>query len=92
MFPVWIENGRRDEVVVKFKQRRVDAMVNYRAIHLLTFFREKLGCKPGDFPIAEDLGEAALSLPYFPTMAHQDVDLVVDHLHNILEQPQRAAG
>ena len=92
LFPIWIANGKRDEVIAELKQRRVDAMVNYRAIHLLTYFQDRLGCKRGDFPIAEDIGEATLSLPFFPTMSHQDADTVAGHLLDILEEPRHATG
>ena len=92
LFPIWVGDGRRDEVVAKLKQRQVEVVVNYRAIHLLSYFRDTLGCKPGDFPIAEEIGDAAISLPFFPGMSTQDADTVVDHLHTILEEPRRAAG
>ena len=92
LFPIWIADGRRDEVVAKLKQRGVEAMVNYRAIHLLTYFRERFGFSPDDFPIAKEIGDSTLSLPFFPGMALRDVDTVVDHLHTILEEPRRAVG
>jgi dTDP-4-amino-4,6-dideoxygalactose transaminase len=92
LFPIWVGGGRRDEVVAELKQRRVEVVVNYRAIHLLSYFRDRFGFKPGDFPIAEEIGDAAISLPFFPGMSAQDVDTVVDHLHTILEEPRRAAG
>ena len=92
LFPIWVGDGRRDEVVAELKQRRVEVVVNYRAIHLLSYFRDTFGFKPGDFPVAEEIGNAAISLPFFPGMSVQDVDTVVDHLHTILEGPRRAAG
>jgi dTDP-4-amino-4,6-dideoxygalactose transaminase len=93
LFPIWVDNGRRDEVVAKLKQRGVEVVVNYRAIHLLSYFRETLDCKPGDFPIAEQIGDAAVSLPFFPSMSEDDIDTVVEHLHAILQEPpRRAAG
>lgn len=87
LFPIWIDGGRRDEVVTKLQQQRVEVVVNYRAIHLLSFFRETFGFKIGDFPVAEAIGEATISLPFFPSMSINDVDVVVDHLRTILEAP-----
>src|SRR5262249_54857283 len=92
LFPIWIADGRRDEVVAKLKRRGVEAMVNYRAIHLLTYFRERFGFSPDDFPIAKEIGDSTLSLPFFPGMAHRDADTVIDHLRTILEEPRRAVG
>jgi len=92
LFPIWVGDGRRDEVVAALKQRQVEVVVNYRAIHLLSYFRDTFGFKPGDFPIAEEIGDAAISLPFFPRMSLEDVDTVVDHLHSILDEPRRATG
>jgi dTDP-4-amino-4,6-dideoxygalactose transaminase len=92
LFPIWVDNGRRDEVVAKLKQRSVEVVVNYRAIHLLSYFRERFGYRPDDFPIAEQIGDACISLPFFPSMSEQDIDTVLDHLHAIVEEPPRAAG
>ena len=58
----------------------------------MSFFRDTFGFKPGDFPIAEEIGDAAISLPFFPRMSLEDVDTVVDHLHSILDEPRRATG
>jgi dTDP-4-amino-4,6-dideoxygalactose transaminase len=84
LFPIWIENGRRDEVVIKLQQRDVGVVVNYRAIHLLKYFRQTFGSKPGDFPVAEAIGDATLSLPFYPGMTTRQVATVADHLHAIL--------
>ncbi|MFN2499496.1 MAG: DegT/DnrJ/EryC1/StrS family aminotransferase [Pyrinomonadaceae bacterium] len=85
LFPVWISNGRRDEVIEKLQKEGISVMVNYRAIHLLTYFSGALGYKPGDFPIAETIGDASLSLPFYPQMPFEHVDIVVDALAEIME-------
>lgn len=84
LFPIWI-SGRRDEVVAELQKRDIGVVVNYRAIHLLKYFRDNFGFKPGDFPVAEDIGDSTLSLPFYPGMTLQEVDNVVDHLHTILD-------
>jgi dTDP-4-amino-4,6-dideoxygalactose transaminase len=84
LFPVCIGNGHRDRVVKELQEAGISVMVNYRAIHLLTFFRETFDFKVGDFPNAETFGDAALSLPFYPDMALDQVDYVVDSLRAIL--------
>jgi dTDP-4-amino-4,6-dideoxygalactose transaminase len=61
-------------------------MVNYRAIHLLTYFSQTFGFKPGDFPNAERIGDASLSLPLYPNMPLEHVDRVVEALTNALDR------
>jgi len=59
-------------------------MVNYRAIHLLTYFKETYGFKAGDFPVAESIGDASLSLPFYPSMPLEHVDRVIEVLRDSL--------
>jgi dTDP-4-amino-4,6-dideoxygalactose transaminase len=87
LFPVWIEGGERDRVIQGMQDDGISVMVNYRAIHLLTYFRETFGFKPGDFPIAERIGDAGLSLPFYPNMPLEHVDRVVETLQNLLDRP-----
>jgi len=84
LFPVWIVNGRRDTVVAGLQQRGIPSVVNYRAIHLLSYFRERFGFKPGAFPIAERIGDAALSLPFYPGIPDEHAHAIADGLKAIL--------
>jgi UDP-4-amino-4-deoxy-L-arabinose-oxoglutarate aminotransferase len=80
LYVVRIAGGRRDSVIASLQESGVDVMVNYRAIHLLTFFRRALGHDAGAFPVAEALGDVSLSLPFYPNMPGEHVDLVAGAL------------
>jgi dTDP-4-amino-4,6-dideoxygalactose transaminase len=80
LFPIWIEDGRRDALVEGLQQQGIPTVVNYRAIHLLTYFRERFGFKPDAFPCAERIGDMTLSLPFYPAMPDRDVEAVVEGL------------
>ena len=84
LFPVWVGEDKRDQVITELQQAGIGVMVNYRAIHLLTFFSETYGFKPGDFPVAERIGNASLSLPFYPNMPREHVDRVIEVLRDIL--------
>jgi dTDP-4-amino-4,6-dideoxygalactose transaminase len=84
LFPVWIEDGRRDAVLQGLQQRGIGVMVNYRAIHRLTYFRETLGLRGGEFPNAERIGDATLSLPFYPAMPASHVEVVAEALRALL--------
>jgi dTDP-4-amino-4,6-dideoxygalactose transaminase len=84
LFPVWVGGGQRDRVIAELQKEGISVMVNYRAIHLLTFFRETFSFTPGDFPVAERIGDASLSLPFYPNMPLDHVDRVVEVLRDIL--------
>jgi len=74
----------RDRVINRLNKAGVGAVVNYRAIHLLTYFVENFGHRVGDFPNAERIGDRILSLPFFPNLSEAAIDEVVGVLGTIL--------
>jgi UDP-4-amino-4-deoxy-L-arabinose-oxoglutarate aminotransferase len=84
LFTVWISGGRRDATLAALQARGIGCVVNYRAIHLLTYFRKRFGLPPGSFPHAELIGDQTISLPFYPTMADGDVVIVARALREIL--------
>jgi len=91
LFPIFVADGRRDETIAALQAAGVGCVVNYRAIHLLTWFVETYGYKRGDFPIAERLGDCVMSLPFYPRMPHSHVDAVVERLRAVLTAQRLAA-
>ena len=59
-------------------------MVNYRAIHLLSYFRTVLGTVPGMFPVAERIGDATISLPLYPRLSHDQVRIVAGGIADVV--------
>jgi UDP-4-amino-4-deoxy-L-arabinose-oxoglutarate aminotransferase len=81
LFPVWVDPARRDPLIQQLRSCGIDTVVNYRAIHLLTYFRETLGFRPGDFPNAERIGARTLSLPFYPGLPAEHLEWVCRCLH-----------
>ena len=86
LFAVRVENGLRDRVIEGLKQDGIEVMVNYNAVHLLTYFAEHYGYRRGQFPIAEKIGDETLSLPLYANMPLEHVDWVVQSIQRILEE------
>lgn len=84
LYPVRVPAESRDCVIESLKAEQIGCVVNYRAVHLLHYFRETFGHKRGDFPIAERIGDEILSLPFYPGMPLEDVDIVADALERAL--------
>jgi UDP-4-amino-4-deoxy-L-arabinose-oxoglutarate aminotransferase len=80
LYTIWVDRHRRDEILTSLQTAGIGVAVNYRAVHLLTYYREKYGFAPGAFPEAERIGDRTISLPMFPSMteaqAHQVIDAV----------------
>lgn len=86
LFPVWIDTGKRDRVVQAMQEAGIGVMVNYRAIHQLSYFHESFGHGPGDFPVAERIGDSTMSLPFYPTLPEPHVLVVADTLKRVLRE------
>ena len=86
LFTVWIDENKRDEVLRKLGERGIGTAVNYRAIHLLHYFKENFGFKKGLFPIAEYIGASTISLPFFPMMTDQERNLVAQTLKGVMAE------
>jgi UDP-4-amino-4-deoxy-L-arabinose-oxoglutarate aminotransferase len=85
LFPVWTEPDRRDRLVRYLQSIGIEVSVNYRAIHLLTYFRTRLGHRRGDFPAAERIGDSTVSLPFYPAKP-------LAHVHAVVEALRQASG
>ena len=54
------------------------------AIHLMSFYRERFGHRPGEFAVCEDVAERSLALPFFPEMTQGQVARVAEALSQVL--------
>jgi dTDP-4-amino-4,6-dideoxygalactose transaminase len=76
LFTLWAPHGKRDALLLELQRREIGVAVNYRAIHLLSYFRERFGFKPGMFPHAENIGDRTLTLPLYPKLSDTEVEYV----------------
>jgi dTDP-4-amino-4,6-dideoxygalactose transaminase len=80
LFPVLVPRGRREEVLAKLGQAGIGCAINYRAIHTLTYYRERFRLPEEALPVAADIGARTISLPLWPGIPGEDVDHVCDRL------------
>jgi perosamine synthetase len=77
--------AQRDAITVRLAQEGVPSRKYFSPIHLQPFYRERFGYQPGDFPVAERLGEQSLALPFSSVMSEDQVDAVCFALRKALE-------
>jgi hypothetical protein len=65
------------------KARGIGVGVHYPAMHRFTLYRRQ-GWRDGQFPHAEAIGDATVTLPLFPAMTDADVDRVATALDDVL--------
>lgn len=73
----------RRAVIERFAEEGVSLGIHYPAIHLFNLYRG-YGYGPGDFPVAERIGEQTLTLPLFPGMNGEDVDRVCELFRSLV--------
>jgi len=67
----------RDRVFAALREAGIGVNVHYIPVHLHPYYRENLGTGEGLCPVAEDAYREILSLPMFPAMIDEDVDMVI---------------
>jgi dTDP-4-amino-4,6-dideoxygalactose transaminase len=76
LFAVLVPAGTRDAVLAGLGRRGIGCAVNYRSIHTLTYYRERFGVPREVLPHAADFGDRTVSLPLWPALPLEDVDVV----------------
>ena len=61
LFAICVDCADRTRLVQELRQEGVECVVNYRPIHLMTFFRERFDLRAGMFPAAEEIGATTIS-------------------------------
>ena len=86
LFVVRVDASIRRAFFDELRAAGLGVQVHYVPVHLNTYYRDKFGYKPGDFPQAEQYSSEGLSLPIFPDMQREDVIRVVNTVENALHR------
>ena len=71
-----IKVNNRKGLYDHLRKNNVFSQVHYIPVHLQPYYK-KIGWKKGDFPIAEDYYNKALSLPMFPILSEKEQNFVI---------------
>lgn len=82
-------NCDRRQIFEELQAAKLGVQVHYIPTHLLPYYRENFGTKPGDYPHAEKFYERALSLPLFPRMTNDDVTRVIETVLRMVKAHRR---
>ena len=83
LFTIWVDGERRDEYLWQLQEKGIGVAVNYRAVHLLSYYCTNFGFRRGRFPHAEAIGDRTLTLPLYPGMTDEDVDTVIGAVREV---------
>jgi perosamine synthetase len=87
VFVVQVPRGHdRDTVIRGLRELGVQSKPYLPAIHLMSFYRERFGHRPGQFPVCEDIAERSVALPFFPALSEGQVARVAESLARVLDR------
>jgi dTDP-4-amino-4,6-dideoxygalactose transaminase len=81
LYTLLVEAGNaplsRDELLLALHKRKIGTGVHYRSIPTYTVYQERFGWKPADYPVADSIGRATISLPISARLTDADVEDVI---------------
>ncbi len=73
-------NVARNEWMDRLQQAGISTRPATHAVHMLTYYREKYGLKPEDFPMAYAANDCSISLPLFHGMTEAEQQYVINNV------------
>jgi len=88
LYPLQIEFEKlsltKVEFFEKLKKSGINLQVHYNPVHLMPYYRKNYGFKRGDFPVSESFYRCESSLPIYPALSKDSVDLVISKILEII--------
>ena len=79
----------REQFIEELSKRKIATSVHFIPVHLFTYYRERYGFQPDDFPVATQEFRRLVSLPIYPQMSEQDVDDVIEAVVDVVTKYRR---
>jgi dTDP-4-amino-4,6-dideoxygalactose transaminase len=73
----------RDRFIEELTARNIGSSVHFIPIHMHSYYRNRYGWQPNDFPVAHAAFRNMVSLPLSPAMSDQDVADVIEAVLDI---------
>ncbi len=87
LFPIRLTDASpidRNALSQALSEAGIGVSVHYRPLHRMTYWRDRYGLRPEDFPGAEDAWRRSLSIPLFAGMTDAELEHVCSHLVRLL--------
>lgn len=84
IYPIRVQN--RDAMMQSLGEKGIASGIHYPVPLHLTEAYASLGYKKGDFPVAEKVADELVSLPMFPELKQEQIELVCSEVKQILSK------
>lgn len=85
VYTVWVAPQKRDAIIRKLQEAGIGVAVNFRPIHLMSYYKKKYGFHQGDFPQAEKIGASTITIPLYPKLTNSEVKYVIDTINSCVK-------
>jgi dTDP-4-amino-4,6-dideoxygalactose transaminase len=86
VYTIWVDTEKRDDILHKLQDAGIGVAVNFRPIHLMSYYKNKYNYKMGDFPNAEKIGASTITIPLYPKLTINEVQHIIDSINTITSQ------
>ena len=83
MFTILVPLEKRDKILWQLQEKGIGVAVNFRAVHLLTYYRQTYGYHRGVFPVSERIGDSTISLPLYPSLSDEEAEYVIKGVKDV---------
>jgi len=79
----------RDEIFQMLKAENIGAGIHFVSVHKQPWYQKTFDLKDEDYPVATWLSDRLISLPLFPQMTENEVELVVKGVKKVLDYARK---
>ena len=83
LYTIWVDPNQRDKYMHTMQEAGIACAVNFRAIHLMTYYKNKYNYSKGNFPISETIGDSTITIPFYPQLNDTEVEFVIKTINSI---------
>ena len=76
----------RDECIQHLHRQGIGVSVHFIPLHLMSYYRERYGYRPEDFPAALECFRGCISLPLSPTMGDDEMGRVIAAVRSLRDR------
>ncbi len=73
----------RNDMIERLNEAGIGTSVHYKPLHRMTYYRERYGLKPEDYPNAEYHWRGCISLPVYPDLAYDQLEYICDTIKRL---------
>ncbi len=85
MYTIKLKNFSRTEFIQCLRQRGVTASVHFDpSVHLQPYYQREYGYRKGELPITEKVAASIVTLPLYPQLSRDELDIIVSSIKDVL--------